>query len=406
MTFGERGGIGFGAYARAHARDFVCCEADADASAADEYASVYLACCHELSNAIAAEGIVEAFRAVGAYVYDLDATFFQMGDDGVFERYGGVIVTYGKLHETSLLKDGCGHAHDTLKRHSFSEKGQIMIKLALSDLDDSLIRVGLPHATQHALDAIHAMLDAGLRFGPCTGRVPWDLHMLFAEDKAAYRTGVTVNGQLVYIDGELVYDKPIPHEGLQKVANTVYDFPGTALMINDFGNRYSVGISALEIGEYYSEFGRIGKVRVRIPEDRPIYKANIRVVGDKKRLHEVRKQLIHLVPELDFVYPNPHVNYIDVASKGWSKAKGVEVLVRELGIGLDEVVVFGDAENDLDVLKYVPNSVAMANATPAAAEAARWHIGLSADDAVADALLQIAEAAKQGSMPAFMVDKA
>ena len=279
-----------------------------------------------------------------------------------------------------------------------------MIKLALSDLDDSLIRVGLPHATSYARKAIHAMLDAGLRFGPCTGRVPWDLHLLFAEDHEAYRTGVTVNGQLVYLDGELIFDKPIPHEGLQKVANTVYDFPGTALMINDFGNRYSVGISAQEIGEYYSEFGRIGKVLVRIPEDRPIYKANIRVVGDKKRLHEVRAQLMHLVPELDFVYPNPHVNYIDVASKGWSKAKGVEVLVRELGIGLDEVVVFGDAENDLDVLRYVPNSVAMANATPAAAQAARWHIGPSAQDAVADALLDVVEASKTGGMPAFMHD--
>ncbi len=281
-----------------------------------------------------------------------------------------------------------------------------MIKLALTDLDDSLIRVGLPHATRHALDAIHAMLDAGLRFGPCTGRVPWDLHLLFAEDSAAYRTGVTVNGQLVYLDGELIFDKPIPHEGLQKVANTVFDFPGTALMINDFGNRYSVGISAQEIGQYYAEFGRIGTVRVRIPDDRPIYKANIRVVGDKKRLHEVRRRLMHLVPELDFVYPNPHVNYIDVASKGWSKAKGVEVLVRELGIGLDEVAVFGDAENDLDVLRYVPNSAAMANATPAASEAARWHIGASADDAVADALFDIVRASSDGTMPAYMTDSA
>ncbi len=280
-----------------------------------------------------------------------------------------------------------------------------MIKLALTDLDDSLIRVGLPHATRHALDAIHAMLDAGLRFGPCTGRVPWDLHLLFAEDSAAYRTGVTVNGQLVYLDGELIFDKPIPHESLQKVANTVFDFPGTALMINDFGNRYSVGISAQEIGQYYTEFGRIGTVRVRIPDDRPIYKANIRVVGDKKRLHEVRRRLMQLVPELDFVYPNPHVNYIDVASKGWSKAKGVEVLVRELGIGLDEVAVFGDAENDLDVLRYVPNSAAMANATPAAAEAARWHIGASADDAVADALFDIVRASNDASMPAYMKDR-
>ena len=36
------------------------------------------------------------------------------------------------------------------------------------------------------------------------------------------------------------------------------------------------------------------------------------------------------------------------------------------------------------------------------AEAARWHIGTSESDAVADALFQIADAASRGEMPAFM----
>ena len=76
-----------------------------------------------------------------------------------------------------------------------------MIKLALSDLDDSLIRVGLPHATHRALAAIHRMLDAGLRFGPSTGRVPWDLHLLFAEDSACYRTGVGISLAANKVDG-------------------------------------------------------------------------------------------------------------------------------------------------------------------------------------------------------------
>ena len=35
---------------------------------------------------------------------------------------------------------------------------------------------------------------------------------------------------------------------------------------------------------------------------------------------------------------------------------------------------------------------------------ARWHIGASADDAVADALYEIAAAAREQRMPAFMAD--
>ena len=36
-----------------------------------------------------------------------------------------------------------------------------MIKLVLTDLDDTLIKNGLPRATDHALAGIHALLDAG-----------------------------------------------------------------------------------------------------------------------------------------------------------------------------------------------------------------------------------------------------
>ena len=76
----------------------------------------------------------------------------------------------------------------------------------------------------------------------------------------------------------------------------------------------------------------------------------------------------------------------------------------ELGITLDEVATFGDSENDLSMIEAVPNAVAMGNASDLIKRAARWEIGASADDAEADALFDIAAAAKTGSMPSFMRD--
>ena len=72
------------------------------------------------------------------------------------------------------------------------------------------------------------------------------------------------------------------------------------------------------------------------------------------------------------------------------------------GVSPEELVVFGDSENDVPILKMVPNSVAVANAMPVAAEAARYHIGSCPDDAVADALFDIAESTRRGEMPSFM----
>lgn len=88
--------------------------------------------------------------------------------------------------------------------------------------------------------------------------------------------------------------------------------------------------------------------------------------------------------------------------KGMSKAASLPILLDELDITPDEVLVFGDAANDLELFGAVPNSVAVANAIPEVAEAARWHVGASAEEGVADALFEIAVAAVTGGTPDFM----
>ena len=75
---------------------------------------------------------------------------------------------------------------------------------------------------------------------------------------------------------------------------------------------------------------------------------------------------------------------------GWNKGTAVEFLRDRLGVAPDDVFVFGDADNDLPMLRAVKNSVAVANATPEAAAAARWHIGDVRDDAAAQAIEALA----------------
>ena len=57
-----------------------------------------------------------------------------------------------------------------------------------------------------------------------------------------------------------------------------------------------------------------------------------------------------------------------------------------LGINRDQVVVFGDAGNDVPMFTHVDWSVAVAGATDEASAAARFHIGRCEDDAVAVAI--------------------
>ena len=139
----------------------------------------------------------------------------------------------------------------------------------------------------------------------------------------------------------------------------------------------------------------------------PAAKAGVICMGDQDEIDRLQAGLETMCPE--FAFTNAVANWLDVTIKGWTKVEGVKALIETLRLSLDEVCVFGDADNDLTMLSYIPNSCAMANANDNAKVAARWHVGASADDGVAIALEQIAEAARlcneQGTddiLPAFM----
>ncbi|MCC7371618.1 MAG: HAD family phosphatase [Chloroflexi bacterium] len=56
--------------------------------------------------------------------------------------------------------------------------------------------------------------------------------------------------------------------------------------------------------------------------------------------------------------------WVEIAAAGVTKAWALEALCGELGIGAHEVVAFGDAPNDLQLLRWAGHSVAVANAHP------------------------------------------
>ena len=50
--------------------------------------------------------------------------------------------------------------------------------------------------------------------------------------------------------------------------------------------------------------------------------------------------------------------------KGFSKASGIEFLIKELNIPYENTYAIGDSTNDLSMLQYAKNSIAMGNSNP------------------------------------------
>lgn len=283
-----------------------------------------------------------------------------------------------------------------------------MIKLVLSDMDNTLVPFGAERVSQRTIEAIHACQEQGVDFAPTTGRDRAELAGFFAGDQSCYNTAVCVNGQKVYYLKSLVFERSLDDEPLRRAAQYVRSVPGCAFVTyRSDGLGDWVGITREEMGSMFDRAFMAGGLHHDELPVYPVAKAGIICMGDQDAVDRLQTELEALVPEFDF--PNTVVNWMDVSISGWTKLEGVKELIKTLRLSPDEVCAFGDADNDLTMLSYIPNSCAVANANDNAKAAARWHVGASSDDGVAIALEQIAEAARlcnergtEDVLPAFM----
>lgn len=76
--------------------------------------------------------------------------------------------------------------------------------------------------------------------------------------------------------------------------------------------------------------------------------------GDESTLYEKYGSKFNIVEH--------RKKYLEMIPEGYSKAIGIERMIKELGIPLEHTYAFGDSMNDYEMLKYVKYGVAMGNA--------------------------------------------
>ena len=279
-----------------------------------------------------------------------------------------------------------------------------MIKLVLCDVDGTLIPLGSHGATARTMQAISRVREAGVQFGLATGRDVVELMQLFDGNDLPFRTGILSNGKKVFVDREMVRLSLISNEGLERLAAKVTEYPGVMMTAYPFETDasnpiYCLGTTAEEMEGWAKIYSFNGILADEVPPIE-IIGATIALPDDEEIMRSVERDARELCPEFDIAKPS--VRWWDILPKGLNKGTALQMLMDELGITSDEVVMFGDADNDLAILQAVENSVVVEGATPAAKAAAKWQIGACEDEAVADALEDIARAARVGGIPEFM----
>ena len=261
------------------------------------------------------------------------------------------------------------------------------VKLILTDIDGTILPRGRSRVSERTVAAFHAALDAGICVGPASGRSYAWVPGFFGDDAACCATALATNGMQVYLGGELILEKTLDPAALARLRKIVAETPQAGLVIFDDMTPLLVEGSLEVLGAHFPAYAERCRMTRGLP-DFPVVKANVFTGAGEAAAAELVVRLNEEVPELFVDRAMP--TYSNITPRGWDRGAAVAWMAERLGVSLDEVVVFGDADNDLPMFSAVENSVAVAGATPEAAAAARWHVGACEDDAVAAAIEALA----------------
>ena len=200
------------------------------------------------------------------------------------------------------------------------------------------------------------------------------------------RYAVTANGGRV-IDlekNEAIVEELLPHD-IAEVMLDVFEHYDTFREIYFDGVGYASREALEHIGKYLSVPAManyimstrvaVDDVRVKFDETKlPVDKIQALFTSVEDR-DAARKELkMHLVRFAEALPMNLEIN-----AAGVNKGKAMIELGKLLGIPREEIMAFGDGNNDLKMLKEVGTGVAMENAIPSVKEAADY-VALSNDE--------------------------
>lgn len=269
--------------------------------------------------------------------------------------------------------------------HESADASARSIRLIATDLDGTLLTSDgqVSARTRAALDAARA---AGIAVVPVTARQPIGLRAM-AAGAGFEQWALCSNGSFGIHLGtnELLFADELAPETLRTVAEALRESIPDLLFasVRDGGEGFVAqhGYSDIaHLNDHKRDPQSMGGVDLDEVLDAPTLKLVVR--HPKLAPHAVYEALQRLGMS-GFASTLSGAPFVEIMADGVSKATGLAQLCDHLGIDRDEVIAFGDALNDVEMLHWAGHGVAMANAEQATKDAADEVTTSNDDDGVA-----------------------
>lgn len=256
-----------------------------------------------------------------------------------------------------------------------------MIRLIATDIDGTLVEDGTASINPEIYDIILKLREKGIQFAAASGRHWYSIENLFKPvcEKIFY---ISNNGAYIGMKGRNLFLYTFEKKLSDELISVIKENPRLIIMASGKDTYYTDTND-----EDFLTWVRQG------------YRPLIKIVDD---LTQVKEDFIKI--SAYSAYPiTDEASYIvdrfsnrlearysgrmwlDCVPLGVDKGKGIKIIQQALGISDKETMVFGDQDNDVEMLKSSYYSYAVLNAVDSAKKAARF----MADKNTSDGVLKI-----------------
>lgn len=256
-----------------------------------------------------------------------------------------------------------------------------MIKALFLDIDGTLVSFRTHQVPASTIEALSLARARGVRIFIATGRSPLIINNLGELQKRDLIDGyVTVNGSYCIIGKEVVYKGAMPVADVKAMLDfcTAHGCPCIVVGEHDL----CVVNHRPLVDELFHDFLKVDYLPRRTVEE-------ALQMGDIFQLTpfidvEQEREIMSRLPgcESGRWYPA----FTDVTARGNNKQKGIDEIIRPLGIALEETMAFGDGGNDISMLRHAGIGVAMGNAKDDVKAAAKYVTDTVDNDGIRKAL--------------------
>lgn len=257
-----------------------------------------------------------------------------------------------------------------------------MIKAAFFDVDGTLVSFRQRAITDRLREDLLELRRRGIKIFLTTGRARQDLARTGMMRDVVFDGYVTLNGQCCYNEREKYRDVTICREDLESACRITRENPHIAVLMEGDGASYLNRINdrVRDIFRFlHTDLYEIQPVEWML--EHKVYQFVPLVGPEEERL------FVDAMPHC--AHTRWHPQGIDIVPQGGSKAAGIRATMEYYGLRTEDIVAFGDGENDAAMLELAGTAVAMGNAIEAVKNIADYVTASVEEDGVSQAFRQL-----------------